>query len=104
MSNILNNLFFVDVVECSKEYLKLKIGLTEELCNKSKILSIRKKFPLTTSEDFSWAMHTYEHIVVESLRNNNFKNFGDDDNPTKPGVIRRHQFVRHRPKIPTVEF
>lgn len=91
--------YIVGVVQCDEYNFKLKVGLTQELCDRSKTLCFKKYAPYMFKCHYKSMAHFKEQIL-NVLRQNDYKNFGDCEFPVPAKYHFEHRFILFLPKIP----
>jgi hypothetical protein len=92
-----NTLFCVGVVKNTNTEFAIKVGLTKELCDSSAGLKFTKPSP---GLDFYKTIGTFQGIIHEKLKTNNYQNLGTDNNQDSIMYYVNHRFTLFLPRIP----
>ncbi len=91
--------FHVGVVENTPTIFRVKVGRTPELCKCSKTLEFTKIYPFKFTCNYK-SLALFQKQIIRELTQNNFQNFGNDENPEKEIYQMIHRFHLDIPQIP----
>ena len=94
-----NKNYFVDVIENTTEFIIFKVGITKEDCEKSNCLTLTKRAPFMSLCKYK-TLAIFKYRIEEELSKNNYRNFGDCENPVETNKIFEHRFSTQAPFLP----
>jgi hypothetical protein len=91
-----NTVFWIGIVKNTDLDLFIKVGITKDLCNQSRVLELKK--PALGMDHYKTIGH-YQQRIINDLERNNYQNLGSG---TVDNVLyyMNHRFTLFLPRIP----
>ena len=91
-----NTVFWIGIVKNTDYDFVIKVGLTKELCDQSRVIEFKKS---SRGLDHYKTIGMYQHSIVAELTKNNYQNLGSG---TVDNVLyyMNHRFTLFLPRIP----